>query len=531
LRSFEIFPLQLNIRTKGRVKSKKHLGTGLAPEIKVMKPKYFKFILTLSLILFSNLVEAVETPTIENPSVEVKLAVYTKTSSDRNRIILVGLNNSKFAPLSLERFQPVGATNPENGFEPKYLISINQTGPQLIYSFELGPRGSLGLPKALINVEKVRRNKFKDYLLPILLNDPAVLLVRHVVNKNAFRRSKVGGYLLHLIEIALKERNEPPGQRRFSAFLEALDEENEIPANTLAVAAALTVKYHPNGQISGPFGHKGKLADDYGEYLDKSFAKIARQFSKLQDIAAKSNLLVRSLSPFYALVEYNCQTPPSLDLLNGLKLELTGTNNHQDNERELCADKTNNIPLVIVALNPSKSFFIPLINFRDANSEKTRELIQVIKGLSVQAASGVIPFVPAIVLSAGDMLVGLAVNKTGTTIYGVDRGSLYPQLRMEGDFDLLHLDTIGIEDQVFKVHLHQMKKIDSSEKGDLIESLTSNDSGIKEDAMNETVSLMAYDQAGVRFFKSDDHKYFEKKQIESWEAFIKNNEEILQVLK
>jgi hypothetical protein len=478
------------------------------------------FLVTLSLFSLRSLGDGRET----------KLAVYTKSSSDTNKVILVGLDNPKFAPFAIPEFAPVGETNQEKGFEPKYLISINEKGPQFVYAFELGPKGSSDLPKALINIPKIKGNKFKDYVLPVLINDPAVLVFRHIFLKNSFRRLKVGSYLLHMLETSLKELKLEPSQRQFSALIEALDGDSQIPASTMGVAAALAHKYHPNGLISGPFARKGNLIDDYSAYLNKTFQKVSDQFLKLQVIAAKNNLFVRPLSPFYALVEYNCKTPPSLKLRDGLSLEMTATKNLQSYEKELCVDGSNNIPLVIVALNPTKSFFIPLINFRDTNSEKTKELLLIVKNLSIEAATNIIPFIPSIILSAGDMLVSLAVNKTGTTVYRVDRSALYPQLRMEGDFNLLDLDALGVEDQVFKIHIDQMKKLDPSEKEGLLQALDSSNHEIRGEAMNETVSLMAYDQSGVRFFNSGDQKYFETKEVEAWNLFIKNSDKILQAL-
>src|ERR1700677_2033614 len=103
-------------------------------------------IIFLGLILFSEVTLG-----------ESKLSIFYKDLNDKNRIVLVGIKNPNFTPFPLKDFLQNGVSAENAGFEPKFLVSLNEKGPQVIYSFELGQKSSSGLPKSLINVAKVKR--------------------------------------------------------------------------------------------------------------------------------------------------------------------------------------------------------------------------------------------------------------------------------------------------------------------------------------------------------------------------------------
>jgi hypothetical protein len=342
--------------------------------------------------------------------------------------------------------------------EPRFLISVNKSGPEKVYSFTQGrfiksegspwpgakvqfypdPARVPSLPHPLLDV---RFPKIHNAARALALATAAIVPIAGDIWMEVDR--KIYSYQIQdAVALERMLRHELDSKGALTSFLSS----NEI----LSILASINIEYHPDGlgsSLSGAYGVDDRIAD-YEVFKAKKETYIKKNLAKMTDWANRTNTVIIPFGERFALVAWDKtkkiplseieemqedQIGLSMGLLDRKKLK-------EDQEREeKIAGVQKLVPLGVIDLG-TETMPSEILDFEKPGFF---ELQATAKHLSDFFTRLTVDFIPIQIF-----YMGLQVSKEGLKFYikkkgkavAVDRLRSYSDLRILISMGLVHID-------------------------------------------------------------------------------------------
>lgn len=370
-----------------------------------------------------------------------------KKGDPHNRYLLLGIDRTQ-APTHIFRanLKEFGFTGDRiEAVEPKFLFSMNRTGPVDVYSFDvstpdlsfisqsndgkivdstlLAPAGKFRttrlnrLPTKILEVGKARDNLLLKAAFGIVLEalkfapTPLSLASRSIVVGDNHHRSKKdveAQWLQFLVTQALEYKNVPELTKYMT------DEQLRM------LGSELSIQFNREWKFGGLGASRSNAIQQYDDFTNARKGYMATNFARLSRIANMQGFLVVPTTSFFAVAYADPQwlTSPhrgkkdynSEYLTSGSPERLSARYKEIISENEL-------IPIGVFALNESGAP-LQMIDFNDplkfADNERVKKTMDAAKEIGYAFIS-----IPALTmgLSVAEGVIKFVVRKHGSTIF------------------------------------------------------------------------------------------------------------------